>query len=533
MRIIATITFGIIRFLISLTLDINKRIHKIIMNRISKESTTWLYLPTYNESIFSYQIMNVKNINSSGARYYYKIAGDHVRILLVAEGLHQIAAASGYTNKKLEIVNDRGIGLHEVQRFLEEVNPVIEGVLITDEGLSQHNEQDKEDIILLLEWLGKSPRPESRVIVLSKDFMKEAEFHSISRRFVNFKVITYDLLRIPASIFKEVYEELFGELKSPARQEESHKATVTRDDGEKRRSFLDRFRSKSQEVETVREATDQLTRDLQKISRGISRVVAVTGHRGSGLTSTVVNIASEASKRGLSTIIIDMDTDYRSMNMYFSRFQEQTQRNEEIDASLIRTLARPQDYMTTAFNLKDNLWLTSLGYNFNDRRLLEHFYTSNKLIGLLSVLRNKFNLVILDMPLDLFKTFKDTMIHIDMFGLCVSNNLHSILSTLRNAEVILDREDASYLNAKSKVIVTKYNDRSKFQDSIFTPDKVSQVLSSGLSDHIRYEMGTAGHVPYSYEFDSQIEMDIPVVNTSADYENAYGNMLLRLMEGAK
>ncbi|GJM70484.1 hypothetical protein HMSSN036_27000 [Paenibacillus macerans] len=50
------------------------------------------------------------------------------------------------------------------------------------------------------------------------------------------------------------------------------------------------------------------------------------------------------------------------------------------------------------------------------------------------------------------------MIHIDIFGLCVPNNLHAVLSTIRNVEVVLDAEKAAYLNAKSKVIVTKYND---------------------------------------------------------------------------
>ena len=36
------------------------------------------------------------------------------------------------------------------------------------------------------------------------------------------------------------------------------------------------------------------------------------------------------------------------------------------------------------------------------------------------------------MPLDLLKNFKDALIYIDIFGLCVSNHLHSVLSTLRN-----------------------------------------------------------------------------------------------------
>lgn len=137
------------------------------------------------------------------------------------------------------------------------------------------------------------------------------------------------------------------------------------------------------------------------------------------------------------------------------------------------------------------------------------------------------------MPLDLCKVFREALIHIDVFGLCVPNNLYAVLSTLRNVDVMLDQESASYLNAKARVIITKYNDRLRFQNDIFIPEKVNEVLSSGLSDSFTYEMKLAGYVPYSSEFDTQIETDVPLVSSSVQYEQAYGNILLRLMEGAK
>jgi hypothetical protein len=104
---------------------------------------------------------------------------------------------------------------------------------------------------------------------------------------------------------------------------------------------------------------------------------------------------------------------------------------------------------------------------------------------------------------------------------------------LKNVDVRLDKENAAYLNAKSKVIVTKYNDRSRFQGDIFTPDKVSNILTSGLLECFTYEMKVAGHVSYNNDFDSQIETDVPLVHTHTDLERAYGNILLRLLEGVK
>ena len=54
---------------------------------------------------------------------------------------------------------------------------------------------------------------------------------------------------------------------------------------------------------------------------------------------------------------------------------------KHINASLIRTLAKPQNYMTTAFNIKKQLMVgTSLGYEFSDHNLIDKFYNSQKLI---------------------------------------------------------------------------------------------------------------------------------------------------------
>lgn len=457
-----------------------------------------------------------------------------MKVLVLSGGFHRILL--GYLSEKVQVVNPNGLSLRDVKEFLTRDNPAISGVLITDEAIG-HQGQDQEDVHTLLEWVTANRGSEVPVVWITRDPLKSVQFASIARRFGNLKWITCDAVRISPEVYHRAFEQLASAKEHRIHKHDKilHKEMPARSEsGEQveKRSFFDRFRSKPRNDSGAQQVTDQLTRELDRISRGISRTVAITGHRGSGLTSTAVNLASEASKRGLSTIIIDMDIKYRSTNMYFSRFQERTLKDEQVSASLIRTLARPQDYMTTAFNIKDNFWLSALGYSFNDYKLVDQFYTNEKLIGLISVLKTKFNLILLDMPMDLFRSFKDTMIHIDLFGLCVPNNLHAILSTIRNVEHVLNPAKASYLNAKSKVIVTKYNDRSRFQGDLFTADKVSEVLSSGLSDCFRYEMRIAGNVPYSFDFDSQIETDIPITNAGADFAKAYGNILLRLMEGA-
>lgn len=450
-----------------------------------------------------------------------------MKVLLVTHKFQKIVV--NYFKRTIDIVNDTDLTLSEVLHYLEDTNPIVDSILITDEALSVRTEQNKNDLNDLVNWLIANRRLDVKILVVTRNFKQEAELESAINRYSNLQIKICEYIRIPPAVLREAVEHL-SDSKSSVETARSLENKGNKNSTEKKGSFLDRFKPKPKSLPEF-QATDNLTKELDKVSRGISRIVAITGHRGCGITSTTINVASEASKRGLSVLVLDMDIEYRSTNMYFSSFHERSKRDEGINASLIRTLARPQDYMTTAFHVKDNLWMAGLGYSFTDLRLIEQFYNSSKLVGLVSLLRNKFNLILLDMPLHLLEKFSDVMIHIDSFGMCIPNNLYSVLSTLKNVEGTLDKEKAAYLNAKSKVIVTKYNDRSRFQGDIFTPDRVSEIMASGLLESFTYEMKVAGYVSYNNDFDSQIESDVPLVYTGTDHERTYGNILLRLLEG--
>ena len=451
-----------------------------------------------------------------------------MKIILISSGMHDIFAK--IISSKFDIINKNDkLSIPEVNGYLENVRPVVEGIVIIDQVFSQWDEADKLAFLSLVDYLTKV-----KILIFTNDFKKQVLYENYIKSY-DIKVVTLDYIRLTQNILIREMECFVNSTQKSIPSENISKDdqhNVKKIDNGKKKSFLDRFKS-SHKDEKKYNPTDQLVRDFESISKGISRVISITGHRGSGLTSTSINLACEASKRGLKAIVIDLDVDYRGCNAYFSNFNEASNKNEEMNASLIRTLARPQEYKTTCFCINENFWLTSLGYSFNDKRLTEQFYNSTKLVGLLSMLRSKFNVIILDMPLDILKVFEETIIHIDIFGLCVPNSIYAILSTLRNIEVVLNSESISYLNSKSKVVVTKYNDRAKFQDEYFVPEKVCEVMTSGISSNFRSELNAAGYIPYSFEFDKQIESDIPIVNSSTEYEKYYGNILLRLMEGVK
>ncbi|MBH5320049.1 AAA family ATPase [Paenibacillus sp. GSMTC-2017] len=442
-----------------------------------------------------------------------------------------------YDFPKIKIHNKSPLFLTDMTAYFDSFPASFDTILITDEALTSNHEHNLHQLELLLHKLKiLQVNNPIAVVLLTKDIQWKKEISYTLSQYTNLHLEFHPYIRPTISIIQNAIEGVHTKQHSSRTWfKRTEKEETTKEASpvvEKKPSFLDRLRSKSKQ-ETERSATELIDKEFERVSRGVSRVVAITGHRGSGVTSTLVNIASEASKRGLSTMIIDLDIDFRTTNMYFNQFHERAQKDEHISASLIRTLARPQDFMTTSCHLREELWITSLGYSCQDKMLIEQYFTSSKLIALLSVMRSKFNLILLDLPMELIGNFHEALIHIDTIGLCVSNNIYSVVTTLKGMEAELKRDTISYLNAKSKLVVTKYNDRSKFQNEIFIPETVSKVLTSGLLDSYMHEVKVAGYVPYLKEFDEQIETDLPIVFSNRDHEQAYGNILLRLMEGTK
>ena len=296
-----------------------------------------------------------------------------------------------------------------------------------------------------------------------------------------------------------------------------------------KQNILSRFKQKKP-IEDALTQTDDITRSFENISRSVSRTIAITGHRGSGVTSTAVNLAHIAAQRKLSTMLLDLDTVNRSINLYFSGFFEQSEKQEEITCSLIRNLAKPQECKLNSYRQND-LYVSSLAYSVRERRMLEQVFTEQKLIAMLSVFKQKFNICIIDFPLEVLKRFPQVIIHLDAIGMCASNNLYSITTTLRNSETVFDAETMGVFNAKAKIIVSKYNDESKLGGDFLTPEKVCDLFDE-LSETFVFKFDLAGYVPIVKGFDDQIESDVPVAASNMQMERAYSSILLRLLEGA-
>ncbi len=444
-----------------------------------------------------------------------------MEILLVAGSINN-KLYSNISYKK-NIINKQAIYTSELTELLKKNSTRFDIILIVDEGIDD-----------TLEALQKIVS-EIKQIDMKKEIIVITQSLECKYKLNHIKVFYKEEIRL----FEEVYNQILKciiESEMPAFVKEDtlreSKLVQQADEAPKKEkgSFIGRFsgvfKSKKEEE------NDGDDKRFKHIRKGISRVVGVTGHRGVGITSTVVNLAYEASKRNLSTIIIDLDVYNRTTNLYFSEFMRQAERDEHLAGSLLKCLAKPQDYQSNACQVSNKLWLAGLTYNFEDKRLMNQFFNTNKLMNLLTVLRQHFNVILLDLPLEVLKEFEEVIPNIDAFALCTNNNQYSIITTLRNMGNCLSSENIGYVNAKSKLVITRYNDRAQYEDEFFTPDKVSEIFASDLCEEFSIKMPIAGFVRQEEDFDMQIERDIPIVETNKAFKEYYSNILLRIMEGA-
>lgn len=441
-------------------------------------------------------------------------------ILLIAGKLNNTFYSK--ISYKKHIINKQEIYSSQIIELVDKNNITFDKILILDEGI----DESISDFINHIEELINQKRVKEIVIATSN--------LEIKWRLRTVKVYFNEAIRTTNTFYFNCMEEIISEKVEPRqiRQKESDgydEKIITRNEPseESRKPKESIFKKVFSRNKSIKEDESQ---EFKHVSKGISRVIGITGHRGVGITSTLVNLGYEASKRNLKTIIVDLDIRNRTINLYFSEFIRQSEQDEHLRASLVKCLAKPQDYKSNACCIKDKLWVTELSYDFEDKRLINQFYISNKLINMLAVLRQYFNIILLDIPLEVLGEFEECIPNIDVFGLCTHNSQYSIITNLRNMGTYLSNESITYLNAKSKLIITQYNDRAQYEGDFFTSDKVSEIYNSDLCEELSIRMSVAGTIKYTNEFDEQIENDIPIVEQNSEYKNYYSNILLRLLE---
>ncbi len=371
---------------------------------------------------------------------------------------------------------------------------------------------------------------------ITREFQYEKAFREIFGSQGRFKAYYIDSIKIPVSQLADICRESLDGCRDVSMPLKKADMSI-----KKRRILPDFIRnstsSKNQSGNSnknsaghLSEVKDGLTYSNRPflIRGNLNRVIAVTGHRGSGVTSTAANLAAGAGMQGLKTIVIDLDTAYRGINLYFRKFGDEADLNPELASSLVKCLLKPDSHSINSCRINENLFVVTLAYSIGIQDKLIDFISIKRILNFITALKGNFNFIILDMPFSCFKEYPELLIHMDSIGLCVNNSLYSIINSVSCINHSIEREDLAVFYMKAKLIVTKYNECNKHKGKKLTPGFTGDILCEigELSDT---KLDCAGIIPYSEEFDLQVETGKRICSTDEGYKNHYLNILKNLL----
>lgn len=473
-----------------------------------------------------------------------------MNVILIAGSNNEALKENLQRDGDISVVRcERNIG--DAFKYLRDNRLKVETLLLLDQGVDCST-TEFEGILSGFRHLMSSTLHDIELKFITKEPEYEVIFKQVAGNYKRLQVHLVDQIRVPVSLVKEVclqrqsaFEEIRTQpLENKTVEPEQQSATLSQTGRpqEKRTWSIFKGLGSSQSVKAdAGSRVNTRESDLFKfeqpfgssrkstvISSGLNRLVGITGHRGSGVTSTVANLAVEGSMQGLKTIVIDLDTQYRAINLYFNKFGDEVDLNPDLATSLIKCLLKPDSFSVNSCRINENLSVVTLAYSVDSKDKLMDFITAKRLLSLVTVLKPKFNLVLLDAPLSVFIQYPDLLIHMDSLGLCVGNSLYSIINTVKSISDSFDKENLTVIQMKAKVIVTKYNDNNRHQGKKVTPEFTCEILSN-ISETFDTKLDCAGLIPYNKDFDLQVDSGKKICSISEEYKKYYLGVLNGLM----
>ncbi|KNY27510.1 AAA family ATPase [Pseudobacteroides cellulosolvens] len=457
------------------------------------------------------------------------IAGSSCELLSQILSKHEEINIVGYDKTIDDAINT----LQNTYRSIDEV-------LLIDQGITG-NLSDFETVLKSFKELLYGPLRD----VEFKFVTKEPQYHQAFNQTVGnerkFKAYFIDKIKIPASTLIDICLE---RLKSNDPVTMGNNELNGASEQPKKKKGFPFFGRRSDPTPAQREPNNQAfsrisdnqPQDYQYQEKTISmimpsnmsRAIAITGHRGSGVTSTAANLAVESSSQGLRTLLIDLDTCFRGQNLYFNKFGDEVDINPDLAASLIKCLLKPDSYNINSCRINENLSLITLAYSIDSKDKLFEFITPKRVLNLVTMLKPKFNTVILDIPLEFLAECYELLIHLDSIGLCANNSMYSIINSAKMVGDSFESEDLSVFHMKTKLVITKFNENNKHQNKKLTPEFTCDILND-IGEIMDTGIHCAGIVPYTREFDLQIDSGKKLCTTSKEYNTHYLGILKNLL----
>ncbi len=250
-----------------------------------------------------------------------------------------------------------------------------------------------------------------------------------------------------------------------------------------------------------------------------SGVIAVTGDRNSGISTTVANLAETFADNGNTVLIIDLDFDRRFQSYLYNEFETYVNVDEATQQGVYFALSNPENIDRCRIIVKNNTALLGLS-RANEyysspfaEKTLEDLETAQKIINLIGVAKGKYDIVMLDFPLEQLNKHIQASIIVDKYILCTENTAGAI-DNLFNIEFAKMLETSEMLTesilTKSDVVLTKYSSLSRVGKYEVDENLVENTLKTNVYSGIK----VLGRISFNNDYYKQLGGEKRVIDIS-------------------
>lgn len=237
-------------------------------------------------------------------------------------------------------------------------------------------------------------------------------------------------------------------------------------------------------------------------------VYIATGHESVGKSHFISNMAYVLSTQKIRTVVVDIDVISRGLNLYFNQMTKHTMERENAKKSFVKGLENPEmvDEHVTRINGYLDIIGTAYGVALNEEEM-KLSRDVERLGQLLTYLRNKYDVVLLDMPIDWYVTHCSLTLYVDQYILLLNNTAHSIYKTSATLANIFTQYPDCYDQYKYKHNLVWYQYKPSIKlDGVKLNQKKSQSMFEHLMgvNHLHFKQTTnikyiegVDHVLYS------------------------------------
>lgn len=264
-------------------------------------------------------------------------------------------------------------------------------------------------------------------------------------------------------------------------------------------------------------------------------VIAVTGDRNMGVTSTAANLAEYCAGIGKTVLLVDLDIERKALSLMYPEFKDEEVRFTNTQLGLLTVLNNPDMIEDAMVIVKDNLALISSSRspefqvnNFANKSLDQVINNAN-IITFLGVAKGLFDVIVIDFPLEQLENYIETSIMVDKFVVCMENTLYASDNFFSvGVQKLIDRNEALAKSILDKVciVLTKFSDGSRCGDYIVDEEFVGEYIK----ENIYGRLNVIGRITYKDVFYVQalenrraLELDS---NTFQEVKNIMNNICL-------